>query len=179
MTYQFKAIAVNAVGVSDQSAALSVIAAQEPLTPDAPTKLSASETHISIQWTAPNNRGTPITGYEVYWNGGGASTIYTKLADVGPSVHEYLHRSTDPGGVTPGEFYSFKLIAINGVGPSILSNAVTIRAATVPAAPAAPVLVYQDTGSIRFSWTAPYNGMDPIVDYKVLWDAGAGNLVFT
>jgi len=48
LTYQFKVLAVNAIGVSDPSIALSVIAAQEPLTPNAPTKLSADETHISI-----------------------------------------------------------------------------------------------------------------------------------
>jgi len=60
-----------------------------------------------------------------------------------------------------------------------MSNPTTIRAATVPSAPNAPVLVYQDPNNIQFSWTAPYNGMEPIYDYKVLWDAGAGNSVFT
>lgn len=145
------------------------------MTPSAPTKLSADETQITIAWTAPNPRGTPITGYEVWWNGGGLGTTYTKLTDVGATPLQYTLAS----GVTPGEFYSFKIIAKNGVGPSLLSAATQIRAATVPMTPAIPVLVYQDTTNIQFSWTPPYNGQDPIYDYKVIWDAGAGNSIFT
>ena len=51
--------------------------------------------------------------------------------------------STDPGGVTPGEVYKFKVEAWNSVGPSLLSPEAEIKAATVPAAPAKPVLVDQ------------------------------------
>lgn len=42
-TYNFKVMAVNAVGISVPSSALALIAAQEPLTPNAPIKVSASE----------------------------------------------------------------------------------------------------------------------------------------
>ena len=79
----------------------------------------------------------------------------------------------------PGEFYKFKVLAKNGVGSSLLSSATTIRAATVPAAPSTPTLVYQNVNIIQIAWTAPYDGLDPIYDYKVLWDAGAGNSIFT
>jgi hypothetical protein len=141
-TYQFKAIAVNAVGSSVPSSALTVIAAQEPLTPSAPTKVSGDETQITIGWTAPNSRGTPITGYEVWWNGGGSGSVFSKLADLGPNVLTLQQTPSSTGGLTPGEFYSFKVLAKNGVGSSLLSQATTIRAANVPDAPNVPVMVY-------------------------------------
>lgn len=115
----------------------------------------------------------------MWWNGGGTGTSYTKLADVAPNVYQFTQSSTDPAGLTAGEFYRFKVLSTNGVGSSILSPDVLIRAATVPDAPTTPILVAQATDNIQFSWTAPYDGMDPIYDYKVLWDSGLGTNVFT
>jgi titin len=89
MTYSFKVIATNSIGDSDPSEALSVIAAQTPATPDAPTKKSADTTQITIQWTPPNSRGSPISEYEVYWNGGGSSTTFVKIADLTVPTTEY------------------------------------------------------------------------------------------
>jgi hypothetical protein len=61
----------------------------------------------------------------------------------------------------------------------LLSQATTIKAATVPSAPNAPTLVNQNVDRIEIAWTAPYDGLDPIYDYKVLWDSGNGNSIFT
>ena len=143
------------------------------MTPNAPSKLDASETSIPIGWVEPNPRGTPITGYEVWWNGGGSGSTFTKLADTNPAT-----RTLTKSSLTPGEYYSFKILAKNGVGPSQFSAPTVIRAATVPTTPLTPVLVYQDTSNIQFNWLEPYDGKDPVYDYKVLWDAGRGDAIF-
>ena len=83
---------------------------------------------------------------------------------------EYTHLSTDAGGVTPGENYSFKVLATNAVGESLLSLATTIKAATVPDAPSKPVLVDQQPSYIEFNWNTPYDGYDSIIDYRIQWD---------
>jgi hypothetical protein len=42
------------------------MAAGVPAQPATPTVISASSAAISIQWTQPDNAGTPITNYFVY-----------------------------------------------------------------------------------------------------------------
>jgi hypothetical protein len=43
--------------------------------------------------------------------------------------------------LTAGSLYKFKITAINVIGEGALSNEFAIYAATVPAAPAAPLMV--------------------------------------
>jgi hypothetical protein len=64
--YGFQVSAVNAIGEGTKSGSLSVIAAQVPSTPNSPTKLSASASQITVQWTEPGDGGSPILGYRVY-----------------------------------------------------------------------------------------------------------------
>ena len=61
---------------------------------------------------------------------------------------EYQHLSSDAGGVIPGENYKFKILATNAVGPSLLSQSETIKAATVPDAPDKPTLLDQQPSYI-------------------------------
>jgi len=68
--YKFKILARNTIGVSSQSSAGQALAASVPAQPNAPTKATASKTLITINWTEPNNRGSTITGYRVYWDNG-------------------------------------------------------------------------------------------------------------
>jgi hypothetical protein len=85
-------VAVNAIGDSPVSSpALSVIAAQVPVTPDAPSMKATSKTSTTIQWVAPNNGGSPITGYSVEWNGGGTGTTFSVQATItDPSLTEHI-----------------------------------------------------------------------------------------
>jgi hypothetical protein len=60
--------------------------------------------------------------------------------------------------------------ARNEVGLSILSAATTVKAATVPDAPALPTVLDQQPSFVEFSWLTPYDGYDAIIDYKIMWD---------
>ena len=60
----FKVEAKNAAGLGPESNIEFVIAASVPATPAAPTTTN-DKTNIVIEWTAPDNGGSEITGYEV------------------------------------------------------------------------------------------------------------------
>ena len=62
--YQFKVQARNEVGFSEFSEVLSVYAAQVPDTPAAPTTTRVDD-NIVIDWVAPNEQGSAISGYRI------------------------------------------------------------------------------------------------------------------
>jgi len=79
-SYSFKVRAKNFVGQSAYSEVLVVVAALLPGQPTAPTKFSASISQITIRWTKPDENGSTITKYNVYWNEGDGST-FVKVGD--------------------------------------------------------------------------------------------------
>ena len=68
VTYKVRIVATNAIGDSLFSETGSALAASSPAQPDAPTKLSADTTEIVIQWQAPDDRGSIVTNYKVFWD---------------------------------------------------------------------------------------------------------------
>lgn len=55
----------NSVGYSQLSAATSILAAQVPDTPSAPTTSIKDRWTVEIEWQAPYNGGSSITAYTV------------------------------------------------------------------------------------------------------------------
>lgn len=64
--YIFAIRAINSLGFSPYGQSATFMAAGVPAQPATPTVISASSAAISIQWTQPDNAGTPITNYFVY-----------------------------------------------------------------------------------------------------------------
>lgn len=93
-------------------------AATAPDAPAAPTA-TAGDSSADVSWSAPNDGGSPITGYTVHSSGGQSVTV-------GPSTF-----TAHIGGLTNGTSYTFTVVATNSVGdsqPSPPSNAVTPNA---------------------------------------------------
>jgi hypothetical protein len=63
-TYKFKVEARNAVGYSDLSDEIAILAGEIPGTTAAPTTTSIGA-NILIAWSAPDDGGTSITAYVV------------------------------------------------------------------------------------------------------------------
>lgn len=63
-TYKFTVQARNLIGLSSDSAVLSILAATLPSTPAAPTTSIYSQS-VVINWIAPYNGGTAITSYTI------------------------------------------------------------------------------------------------------------------
>jgi hypothetical protein len=61
----FKVDVRNNLGYSVSSAAVSILAAQLPYTPNAPNTTFGADGNVVINWTAPNNGGSDITSYTI------------------------------------------------------------------------------------------------------------------
>ena len=129
-TYTFTVTATNAVGTGPASAPSNAVTPSAPTPPGAPTGVTATagSAAATVQWTAPSDGGSPITGYTVTPYVGGIAQPATQVA--APAT------TATVGGLTNGTTYTFTVTATNalGTGPeSAPSNAVTPAAAVVPA----------------------------------------------
>jgi len=136
---------VNVVDEGPQSSEVAIIVATKPDQPDPPTKTSASTSSISIEWVAPHDGGSPLTNFLLLMNSGTGSTTYTQIADITDiSVTTYTK-----SGLTSGQDYKFKIIAVNLVDESTPSNpSPDITAAVVPDAPGDPTYLSSTQTSI-------------------------------
>jgi Bacterial Ig-like domain/Fibronectin type III domain len=111
--------ATNAVGTSAFSAASNTVtptappaASTAPATPAAPTATAASAA-ATVNWTAPANGGSAITGYTL--------RVFTGTTQVGADRVLGNVTTTTVTGLTNGTAYTFKVAATNAVGTSAFS----------------------------------------------------------
>ena len=106
--------ATNVIGtgsyssVSDGTALIVAI----PAAPSPPIRDSSStRTSIVLNITPPTGTstgGVPITGYSIYWNGGGTGTTFVYLQNI--------TSTTITVSTTERETYKFEVVAVNEVG---------------------------------------------------------------
>lgn len=109
--YQITAKATDKAGnTSPKSVAMSITVGTQPtITVPAAPVLTGGASVTSLSWNTPLNGGSPILGYDVFRNG-------QKIANVvGTS---YKDTASFKGAV-------YKVVAINSVGNSVDSNAIT------------------------------------------------------
>jgi hypothetical protein len=144
----------------------------------APTLLASTKTSIQITWIAPYNGGSVITGYKIFINGGGSSTIFTDVTSSGTlSGLTFTTAST----LTTGQTYKFVVIATNAVGDSTMSpQSANLMAAVLPGAPATISKVSADASSITVGWTSPSDsGGTTIQSYNVYYNGGGSSTTYT
>ena len=168
-TYQFYVQAVSDVGDGDSSLVASFIAASLPDAPGKPYAVAADTSSITVAWSEPNANGSPISNYKIYYSVNSAAFVSLNDA-VGTSP------TFAATGLSTGNNYKFKVIAVNGVGEGSASEeSDIIIAASPPESPTGLSRVYGDGTLITVEWEAPLvTGGIPIVDYKVYWDYGQG-----
>lgn len=107
-TYTFRIKARNSIGDSIYSEEVSLMAATLPGAPGQPTRLTSTETTITIQWTVPtDNGGTPITDYLVMWDEGSGGSF----VQAGQSLNQL--EFTPAQELITGQSYRFKVRAVN------------------------------------------------------------------
>ena len=172
--YQFAIKAINSLGPSQYSSTTLIIAATVPAKPATPTVTTASSASVQIEWSEPATGGSSITNYQVYE----AAGLNPSESDFELVINTGTARTyTKSSSVQPGELYHFKVLAVNAVGPSVKSDALSRLAATIPDAPVNLQILSQSTTEISFSWQqASNNGGSEVTDYQILWNAGSGTI---
>lgn len=167
--YSYRVRAVNEIGTSPYSNTLAVIAARVPTTPSVFSLLSSDSSQISFQWQEPYSGGSPITHYKVWWDNASGSEFTLYAFTVGPDNTFEVNT-----GLIPGQSYSFKVIAVNLVGESLISDSASYIAAAVPGQPGKPYWIQRDVSSILLEWTASETNGDPIHYYNVYSSVNTG-----
>ncbi|HEY2055841.1 MAG TPA: DUF4082 domain-containing protein [Solirubrobacterales bacterium] len=123
-SYTFTVTAANGTGsgvASGQSNSITIPSGATA--PAAPTAVSAAPLNqgASVSWTAPNDGGSPITGYKV--------TPFEGATELESTTVSGSSTSATIGSLTNGTAYTFKVAATNaiGTGPSAATGAVTPR----------------------------------------------------
>ena len=115
--YQFRVRAINKLGEGAASERSNSVTPARP--PDPPTGLSAvsavvaDDGQVRLSWSAPtSDGGAPITVYQYEQNGSGNWISM-------PSTDTAQHLVT---GLVMGQSYTFRVRAINGIGPGAASR---------------------------------------------------------
>jgi hypothetical protein len=165
-TYYVRAFATNDAGTAYGNE-ISFLTLSAPATPAAPNITGRASGTISIAWAAPNDFGSPITGYAVERSL--ESPISWEPAGGACAAPATATACTD-NTLTPGQRYVFRVSATNSSGTSAFSPASASEiAATEPSAPAAPTATPAN-GRVTVSWVAPFDGGSPITQYFVSSD---------
>jgi titin len=159
-TYFYAVAVETAAGVGPRCPAVSALAMDVP---GAPGDLvaTAMDGRVNLTWTAPSDGGSTLTGYVVVRTSGGD----TEEFELG-TVTAYT--DTD---VTNGVTYTYKVLAVNGMG----RGTPTAEAEATPFKPVfAPGKVTELTATVKKArvtllWTAPDDdGGSPLTGYVIL-----------
>ncbi|MFQ5469374.1 MAG: fibronectin type III domain-containing protein [Gammaproteobacteria bacterium] len=171
---------IDELAVHDTALDAATILSHFQIIPPAPiTDLSGSYAagNFTLNWTAPNDNGKPITSYQIYYSTDGFATAGTLIAD---SDGNGLDNAALLSGITPGAYVSFKVMAVNINGAANDSNI-----ATVPFVPDGITDLSGSYDAINSKydlvWTAPADNGTAIASYKIYHStdgfATAGTLV--
>jgi hypothetical protein len=138
-----------------------------PTTPPAsPTVNGAVNTTsgtTSLNWAAPDDGGSPITGYQIYRGlSSGAETPYATVNGT----------SYTDGATSVGTTYYYRVVASNAVGNSGPSNEVNLTPSTAPQAPT--LVATSGKRLVTLSWTTPSNGGAPISGWGIYRGTATG-----
>src|SRR5207253_3121970 len=145
--------AINSVGSSSPSninSATTLDVAPSP--PTGLTAVAASPSQINLSWTAPSdNGGRAITGYMIERSTDSGSTWTTVVANTGSASTAYSDT-----GLAHATAYTYRVSAINSIGTSSPSNAISATTlAVAPSPPTGLAAAASSPSQINLSWSPP------------------------
>ncbi|CEL98343.1 unnamed protein product [Vitrella brassicaformis CCMP3155] len=170
-SYQFKLTATNDAAVSsDFSTVVQAIAGSVPPAPDTLTRVSTSETTMTVQWTYTSPSDAPITGYRLYVDRDGSGDFV--LAYDGSSSPSMFQ--TTVTNLVCGTAYDMRVVGVSSIGEGAVFAA-TLTLATLPGPPQNLQVTLSNTGQIDLSWDPPIDtGCAAISQYRIYRDTGSG-----
>ncbi|KAG7464909.1 hypothetical protein MATL_G00170660 [Megalops atlanticus] len=119
-----------------------------PDAPALPRLIMRSKSSLALQWKAPNDNGSKITGYLLEYDEGKQSAF--KEIYCGHAKQYKVIR------LTPSTKYAFRVAAKNNVGTSAFSDVLTCSTAgCAPAPPQPPRLAGAGVSWLTLEWSAP------------------------
>ena len=168
VTYEVQVRAQSSMGEGAWSATASLAtSAGKPDAPATPTLVWGTN-QVTVQWTAPYNGGSALSGFKVRYKSSSVSNWTTHtFSSTGSTT------STIIGSLTSGTSYDFQVRATNAQGDGPWSGTAT-GALGAPARVTATVA--RGNEQVTVSWTAPADNGNAINDYDVRYrQAGADN----
>jgi len=167
-SYTFRVAAVTPPGGTGpfSSPSSAVTPPGYPIQPNRPTAVTAFAGNGSVQlrWSAPLwNGGSPITNYVVQ---------YQQYRPGQPSEWISVNRDASPAttvslaGLANGQFYSFRVAAVNARGASDFSDAISARIPTV--------VCTAGNRSVTVRWQPAFSDGGSITGYRVQYSADNG-----
>ena len=161
-TYYYKISAINQYGTGTASGVASALASDVPAQVANLTATAQAGKEIDLAWTAPNNGGSAITGYQIERSTDGGTTYTDLVANTNTPTTSY----TDIN-LTAGTTYYYKISAINFVGTGATSTPANALAGDRPdqiTVISATALVGSE---IIVNWTAPADNSYAITSYLI------------
>lgn len=146
--YRYRLRAFNAAGNSDYSAERT-ISAGAPAMPGAVAVTTLSGTSIRITWTDQSDNES---GFNVARCTGDGCTGFTSISGVARNTEEFTDNT-----VVQGEFYRYRVLAVNGAGDSGFTDYVDGNTMS-PDAPSALAAVTFSASQVNLTWddNGPY-----------------------
>lgn len=159
--YSFRIYANSAVGDSQASTPSESVTPKTFPTSPSDVQAIAGDGEALVSWSAATSRGSQITGYIIYWEGGSQDCAASPCTIT---------------GLTNGVTYRFRVVAKSAVGNSELSeysNGVIPEKGAEPAKkPGAPTKLKVEplkAGSSKITWFGALDNGAPITKYEFSW----------
>ena len=135
------------------------------------TATVASPSMVNLSWTAGDDGGSAITGYDiiVYQGADFNAPLFTRTAEASATSYSVT-------GLSAATQYTFIVRAKNSIGTNkgFVNQRVTTADATVPGAIGSLSAIVAGPSTVNLSWTAPVEtGGRPITGYDILVYQGA------
>ena len=155
-TYTFRIAATNSVGTGPYSVTNSVVAGT-PVAPPFPQAQPANGA-AKVSWLAGADNGSAITSYVI--------TPYIGSTAQAPQTFNSTALSQTVTGLTNGTTYTFRVVAVNGVGAGLVGTTPTAVMVGAPTSPAFPTTKPGNT-TATLSWVGAVANGSPITAYVI------------
>ena len=155
-SYRFTVTAVNARGESLVGASVTEVPRTLPAAP-ADLTVTPGSGSAALRWSASDDGGSPITGYQVDLFDGTSWLRVAVTSTPGRTVT----------GLLDGREYGFRVTAVNAVGTSSASQVVRAVPRSAPGAPTITSATPSD-GRVAVAWSPPTDDGGAAVDGYVL-----------